>query len=325
MTDARYSHGMILRHRVRNVGTWNRVGHIYDQQVPNPSREKILTTEHESQFETSIPGRVTTHSAVVFMVNWLPSANDVQLQVQSGLDADDGDGRIDGWEVETPDGQYWRFEGFLIRQDIVTEEDDRITSEMEICVTGSVTEGTKIDYSDAVSLSTTSPIMDTLLVASVSPAPDGDITWQWQQRDDADSDWADIEGATAANFTPDWGYLKNLSIDNPGAGYSDIRVLPPTPVSTLAAANLRVTSTVEWELVSGALDSVTFTERGRGYAAPVTIDVLAVGGNPTTEAEVSVEVGNELGTQLRVAATFEDALGDEITVYSPATDEVTAT
>ena len=197
MTDARFSHGMVLRHRVQDAGDYHTVGFVLNQNVPNPSRQKITTTPHSSKFETSIAGRITSYSDLQFSVSYLPSTEEEQRNVESGMDPDDGDGRVDGWQIETPDGERWTFKGFVTTINVQTAEDDQIMAEFTVAVTGKVTH----DHRGVASLDNYGP-SDTDEIECTLSDPDGSssVTYQWQRKVGRAA-WANIASQTSDSYT----------------------------------------------------------------------------------------------------------------------------
>lgn len=198
MADARYSHGMILRHRVLDSGDYDSVAQMMTVNVPSPQRQKIVTTPHSSKYETSIAGRVVSYPDISFTINYIPSTEESQRNILSGIDPEAGDGRIDGWQVETPDGERWSFRGWLMTHNITTPEDDKIMADITIAITGKIVHS----FRGIVTLSSYAPTNGDTLTATLSD-PDGTsgVGYQWQRKTSRGAEWANISTATDQTYT----------------------------------------------------------------------------------------------------------------------------
>ena len=137
-----HSHGMTL-HRSEDASnpptdnTFELVAEVVDINPPTKSRTKIPTTPHSSTNETSIAGRIVAHGHVTLMLNFLPDSEETHRD----LEADFDNAEVRWFRVTTPapTSRSQTFQGWVMRFDVSTPEDDRVTAEVEIVVTGAVT------------------------------------------------------------------------------------------------------------------------------------------------------------------------------------------
>ena len=131
--------------------------------------------------------------------------------------ASDPEGRAVSWSTQGADAARFELTGsggtrrLALRTGTVLDYETKPAYAVSVQITDSgpaslaVTQGVRLDVSNVdepgtVELSSTLPRVDTVLTASLA---DGDgpsaVSWQWQRRS---TGWADITGATSADYTP---------------------------------------------------------------------------------------------------------------------------
>ncbi len=192
-----------------------------------------------------------------------------------------------------------------------TDGTDTDTHEVMVTVTN-------VDEDGTVSLSSMEPLVGTALTASLSD-PDGSVTgetWQWAKADAMDGDFADIDGAASAAYTPvaaDAGMYLRATVsyaDGEGSGKSAMKVtanavgqLVITGPATVSYAEDRTNAVATYTASGPNAASVTWSLTGAdmGDFNISSAGVLTFKTQPDFEAPADADTNNVY--QLTVTAT----------------------
>ena len=180
---------------------------------------------------------------------------------------------------------------------------------------------TVVDLMGMVTLSSSQPVVDTALTASLTD-PDGGVTgvmWQWAISDAMDGTWTDISGATSDSYTPmagDAGNYLQATASYADAIGEDKSAMAVTATVTAADLMGMVTLSSSRPVVDTAL-TASLTDADGGvtgvmwqWASSDAMDGTWTDISGATSDSYTPWAGDE-GNYLQATASYADAIGED--------------
>ena len=286
------------------------------------------------------------------MVTISPSQPRSGTMLTASLSDDDGDVRATTWRWSrsmTMDGTYSNIVGATSETYTPVEGDggyylmatamytDAYGSGMSANAT--TTSAVPPDQPGTVTLSTSHPVVDTAITATLSD-PDGMITgttWQWSKSMTMDGTFMDIDEATMMSYTPmaaDEGYhlkAKAMYTDGHGSGKMQmamttgkVTTTPDQPGTVMLDSMTPVVGTAVTATLADPDGTITGTTWQWSKSMSMTTGWMDIAGDMAMSDTYTV-MDVDVGYYLRATAMYTDGHGPNKTMMATTTSKVTAT
>lgn len=135
LTQAHSAQGTVISRQDSGAGAFTAIAELRDITPPSLTRNAIETTNHNSAWDSYVPG-IKRRGDLSFQIGWIPK--NATHDHTTGLIKSWNDAQLDGFKITFPDGAIWLFSGYVTNVSPSAPVDDGLVADVTVKLHGAM-------------------------------------------------------------------------------------------------------------------------------------------------------------------------------------------